>query len=150
MTTFWFSIKSNETLTLTEKNAKNSQWNIEAPTESAVYKLSVNVKDIYGKTDLVVKYFNVLDVQPPKISLTSPTESTTVFSAGGTAINFSGTISDDAKIKSIKIVHLNPAATNPLENKLKFINHAEADWQKTSDSVGNLIFNVAIPKENYD
>jgi len=146
----WSSIKSNETLTLTEKNAKNSQWNIEAPTESAIYKLSVNVKDIYGKTDLVVKYFNVLDVQPPKISLTSPTESTTVFSAGGTAINFSGTISDDSKIKSIKIVHLNPAATNPLENKLKFINPAEADWQKISDSVGNLVFDVAIPKENYD
>ena len=146
----WSSIKSNETLTLAEKNAKNSQWNIEAPTESAVYKLSVNVKDIYGKTDSVVKYFNVLDVQPPKISLTSPTESTTVFSAGGTAIKFAGTISDDAKIKSIKIVHLNPAATNPLENKLKFINPAEPDWQKISDSDGNLIFDVAIPEENYD
>ncbi len=146
----WSSIKSNETLTLAEKNAKNSQWNIEAPTESAVYKLSVNVKDIYGKTDSVVKYYNVLDVQPPKISLTSPTESTTVFSAVGTAIKFEGTISDDAKIKSIKIVHLNPAAANPLENKLKFINPAEQNWQKTSDSDGNLIFDVEIPKENYD
>ena len=146
----WSSIKSNETLTLAEKNAKNSQWNIEAPTESAVYKLSVNVKDIYGKTDSVVKYYNVLDVQPPKISLTSPTESTTVFSAVGTAIKFEGTISDDAKIKSIKIVHLNPAAANPLENKLKFINPAEPDWQEKSDSVGNLIFKVEIPKENYD
>lgn len=146
----WSSIKSNETLTLTENNAKNSQFNIEAPTESAIYRLSVNVKDIYGKTDSVVKYFNVLDVQPPKISLTSPTESTTVFSAGGTAIKFAGTISDDAKIKSIKIVHLNPAAANPLENKLKFINPAEPDWKKTSDSVGNLVFDVAIPEENYD
>lgn len=146
----WSSIKSNETLPLTEKNAKNSQFNIEAPTESAIYKLSVYVKDIYGKTDSVVKYYNVLDVQPPKISLTSPTESTTVFSAGGTAIKFEGTISDDAKIKSIKIVHLNPAATNPLENKLKFINPAESDWQKISDSVGNLVFDVEIPKENYD
>ena len=145
----WSSIKSNETLTLTENNAKNSQLSIEAPTESAIYKLSVNVKDIYGKTDSVVKYFNVLDVQPPKISLTSPTESTTVFSAGGTAIKFEGTISDDAKIKSIKIVHLNPAATNPLDNKLKFINPAEQNWQKTSDSDGNLIFDVEIPKENY-
>lgn len=146
----WSSIKSNETLTLTEKNAKNSQFNIEAPTESAIYKLSVYVKDIYGKTDSVDKYYNVLDVQPPKISLTSPTESTTVFSAGGTAIKFEGTISDDAKIKSIKIVHLNPAAENPLDNKLKFINPAEEDWQKTSDSDGNLIFDVEIPKENYD
>lgn len=146
----WSSIKSNETLTLTENNAKNSQFNIEAPTESAIYRLSVNVKDIYGKTDSVVKYFNVLDVQPPKISLISPTESTTVFSAGGTAIKFAGTISDDAKIKSIKIVHLNPAATNPLDNKLKFINPAEEDWQKTRDSVGNLIFDVEIPKENFD
>lgn len=146
----WSSIKSNETLTLAEKNAKNSQFNIEAPTESAIYKLSVYVKDIYGKTDSVVKYFNVLDVQPPKISLISPTESTTVFSAGGTAIKFAGTISDDAKIKSIKIVHLNPAATNPLDNKLKFINPAEEDWQKTRDSVGNLIFDVEIPKENFD
>lgn len=147
----WSSIKSNETLPLTEKNAKNSQFNIEAPTESAIYKLSVYVKDIYGKTDSVVKYYNVLDVQPPKISLTSPTESTTVFSAGGTAIKFEGTISDDAKIKSIKIVHLNPAATNPLENKLKFINPAEEDWKKSSpDEDGNLIFDVEIPKENYD
>ena len=146
----WSSIKSNETLPLTEKNAKNSQFNIEAPTESAIYKLSVYVKDIYGKTDSVVKYFNVLDVQPPKISLTSPTESTTVFSDGCTAIKFEGTISDDAKIESIKIVHLNPAAANPLENKLKFINPAEPDWQKTSDSDGNLIFDVEIPKENYD
>lgn len=147
----WSSIKSNETLTLTETNAKNSQLSIEAPTESAIYKLSVNVKDIYGKTDSVVKYFNVLDVQPPKISLTSPTESTTVFSAGGTAIKFEGTISDDAKIKSIKIVHLNPAAANPLENKLKFINPAEQNWQKSSpDEDGNLIFDVEIPKENYD
>lgn len=146
----WTSIKSNETLILAEKNAKNSQWNIEAPTESAIYKLSVNVKDIYGKTDSVVKYYNVLDVQPPKISLTSPTESTTVFSAVGTAIKFEGTISDDAKIKSIKIVHLNPAATNPLENKLKFINPAEPDWKKTSDSDGNLVFDVEDPKENYD
>ncbi|MDY5917877.1 MAG: hypothetical protein SPJ55_05680 [Treponema sp.] len=146
----WSSIKSNETLPLTEKNAKNSQFNIEAPTESAIYKLSVNVKDIYGKTDSVVKFFKVLDVQPPKISLTSPTESTTVFSAGGTAIKFEGTISDDAKIKSIKIVHLNPAAANPLENKLKFINPAEEDWKKPSDSVGNLVFAVEDPKENYD
>lgn len=146
----WSSIKSNETLPLTEKNAKNSQFNIEAPTESAIYKLSVYVKDIYGKTDSVVKYYNVLDVQPPKISLTSPTESTTVFSAVDTAIKFEGTISDDAKIKSIKIVHLNPAATNPLDNKLKFINPAEPDWKKTSDSDGNLIFDVAIPEENYD
>ena len=146
----WSSIKSNETLPLTEKNAKNSQFNIEAPTESAIYKLSVYVKDVYGKTDSVVKYYNVLDVQPPKISLTSPTESTTVFSAGGTAIKFEGTISDDAKIESIKIVHLNPAAANPLENKLKFINPAEQNWQKPSDSVGNIVFDVAIPEENYD
>lgn len=146
----WSSIKSNEPLALTENNAKNSQFNIEAPTESAIYKLSVYVKDIYGKTDSVVKYYNVLDVQPPKISLTSPTESTTVFSAVGTAIKFEGTISDDAKIESIKIVHLNPAATNPLENKLKFINPAEEDWQKLSDSDGNLIFDVEIPEVNYD
>lgn len=146
----WSSIKSNETLPLTENNAKNSQFNIEAPTESAIYKLSVNVKDIYGKTDSVVKYYNVLDVQPPKISLTSPTESTTVFSAGGKAIKFEGTISDDARIKSIKIVHLNPTAANPLENKLKFINPAEEDWKKEEDSVGNLIFDVEIPKENFD
>ena len=114
---------------------------------------------IYGYTRVSTKkqldgygvdYYNVLDVQPPKISLTSPTESTTVFSAGGTAIKFEGTISDDAKIESIKIVHLNPAAANPLENKLKFINPAEQNWQKPSDSVGNIVFDVAIPEENYD
>lgn len=38
-----------------------------------------------------------------------------------------------------------------MENKLKFINPAEEDWQKSSpDEDGNLIFDVAILEENHD
>ena len=145
------SIKNNEELILAEANAKNSQWNIESPAESAVYKLTVNTKDIYDNTDSITKYFNVLDVQPPKITLTVPESSSSILVSGSTKLKFDGTISDDGLIKKIKIVHLNPSST-ALENKIKYINTAEEGWnlENASDSIGNFVYNLEVPQYNFD
>ncbi|MBQ8776277.1 MAG: hypothetical protein IJZ71_02210 [Treponema sp.] len=145
------SIKNNEELILAEANAKNSQWNIESPAESAVYKLTVNTKDIYDNTDSITKYFNVLDVQPPKITLTVPESSSSILVSGSTKLKFDGTISDDGLIKKIKIVHLNPSST-ALENKIKYINTAEDGWnlENASDSIGNFVYNLEVPQYDFD
>ena len=145
------SIKNNEELILAEANAKNSQWNIESPAESAVYKLTVNTKDIYDNTDSITKYFNVLDVQPPKITLIAPETSSSILVSGSTKLKFDGTISDDGLIKKIKIVHLNPSST-ALENKIKYINTAEEGWnlKNASDSIGNFVYNLEVPQYSYD
>lgn len=142
------NIKTNETLTLAEENTKNSQWYIESPAESAVYKLSVTVTDMYNNTSSLDRYFNVLDVQPPKISLVTPAEGSNVFSYAGTSIPLSGTVSDDGKINKLKVAYLYPEKS--LENKIKFINHAEPDWNKSSDSEGNLIFDIPLPEPSFD
>lgn len=142
------NIKTNETLTLAEENTKNSQWYIESPAESAVYKLSVTVTDMYNNTSSLDRYFNVLDVQPPKISLVTPAEGSNEFSYAGTSIPLSGTVSDDGKIKSLKVAYLYPEKS--LENKIKFINHAEPDWNKSSDSEGNLIFDIPLPEPSFN
>ena len=142
------NIKTNETLALAEENTKNSQWYIESPAESAVYKLSVTVTDMYNNTSSLDRYFNVLDVQPPKISLVTPAEGSNVFSYAGTSIPLSGTVSDDGKIKLLKVAYLYPEKS--LENKIKFINHAEPDWNKSSDSEGNLIFDIPLPEPSFD
>lgn len=142
------NIKTNETLALAEENTKNSQWYIESPAESAVYKLSVTVTDMYDNTASLERYFNVLDVQPPKISLVTPAEGSNVFSYAGTSIPLSGTVSDDGKIKSLKVAYLYPEKS--LENKIKFINHAEPDWNKSSDSEGNLIFDISLPEPSFN
>lgn len=145
------SIKNNEELILAEANAKNSQWNIESPAESAVYKLTVNTKDIYDNTDSITKYFNVLDVQPPKITLIAPETSSSILVSGSTKLKFDGTISDDGLIKKIKIVHLNPSST-ALENKIKYINTAEEGWnlENASDSIGNFVYNLEVPQYSFD
>ena len=145
------SIKNNEELILAEANAKNSQWNIESPAESAVYKLTVNTKDIYDNTDSITKYFNVLDVQPPKITLIAPETSSSILVSGSTKLKFDGTISDDGLIKKIKIVHLNPSST-ALENKIKYINTAEEGWnlENASDSIGNFVYNLEVPQYDFD
>lgn len=142
------NIKTNETLTLAEENTKNSQWYIESPAESAVYKLSVTVTDMYNNTSSLERYFNVLDVQPPKISLVTPAEGSNVFSYSGTSIPLSGTVSDDGKINKLKVAYLYPEKS--LENKIKFINHAEPDWNKSSDSEGNLIFDISLPEPSFN
>ena len=142
-------LKNDEVLNLSEENAKNSQFNITVPVDSAYYKITVKTKDIFGNTDTVEKYYNVLDVQPPKIILNSPIEGSSVFNYSGSIIPIKGSVSDDGSIKSLKIAYLNPTVEDA-DNKIKYINHSEPDWDKEEDSVGNLIFTVDLPEPTFD
>ena len=142
-------LKNDEVLNLSEENAKNSQFNITVPVDSGFYKMTVKTKDIFGNTDVVEKYYNVLDVQPPKIILNSPIEGSSVFNYSGSKIPFKGTVSDDGTVKSLKIAYLNPTVEDA-DNKIKYINHSEPDWNKEEDSVGNLVFTIDLPEPTFD
>lgn len=142
-------LKNDEVLNLSEENAKNSQFNITVPVDSSYYKITVTTKDIFGKKDTVEKYYNVLDVQPPKIILDSPIEGSSVFDYSGSKIPFSGTVSDDGTVKSLKIAYLNPTVEDA-DNKIKYINHSEPDWNKEEDSEGNLVFTIDLPEPTFD
>ena len=142
-------LKNDEVLNLSEENAKNSQFNITVPVDSSYYKITVKTKDIFGNKDTVEKYYNVLDVQPPKIILDSPIEGSSVFDYSGSKIPFSGTVSDDGTVKSLKIAYLNPTVEDA-DNKIKYINHSEPDWNKKEDSVGNLVFTIDLPEPTFN
>lgn len=142
-------LKNDEVLNLSEENAKNSQFNITVPVDSSYYKITVKTKDIFGNTDTVEKYYNVLDVQPPKIILNSPIEGSSVFNYSGSKIPFKGTVSDDGTVKSLKIAYLNPTVEDA-DNKIKYINHSEPDWNIEEDSVGNLVFTIDLPEPTFN
>lgn len=142
-------LKNDEVLNLSEENAKNSQFNITVPVDSSYYKITVKTEDIFGNKDAVEKYYNVLDVQPPKIILNSPKEGSSVFDYSGSKIPFKGTVSDDGTVKSLKIAYLNPTVEDA-DNKIKYINHSEPDWNKEKDSVENLVFTIDLPEPTFD
>ncbi len=146
----FLSVKEGQ-LTLSEENAKSSDFDISVPSESGIYKLEVNTTDLYDNSDSVVKYFEILDVKPPTIEILSPTENSSILNSTG-KIKFVGNIIDDGNVQSVKLVYLNPNINTP-ENKIKFINSAEKDWDLQNgkaDSLGNIVYSVNLQEPVFD
>lgn len=115
----------NKKLSLSEDKAKSSQWAITSPSENGIYKLTMSIKDLNGKTGSLIRYFKVLDVSPPKINITSPAKDSAVLeSSDAKNITFTGTVTDDGKIKenSLYLVFLNPDVekSKEVENKVRY------------------------------
>ncbi len=137
---------------------KYSAWTVVAPAENGSYKIVLELKDIYGNTDTVTKYFDVSDVRAPQINITSPLNDTSAIVNANGNITFTGTISDDGKLESVAMVWLNPALRNNPENKIKYLTgndksltHSDddPDWSigtaaGADDGVGNKIFKFTL------
>ena len=135
-------------LALLEKDAKSSQWAIDVPSEIGEYKLDIKVTDIYGEKIEDTRYYKVLDVQPPKIQLTFPSENGSPALTSNGKIKFEGAIIDDGKIASCKIVYLNPQELTP-DNKITYLNGTNSVWnsvtpdnQKSANK--NIIFDLPL------
>ena len=135
-------------LALLEKDAKSSQWAIDVPSEIGEYKLDIKVTDIYGEKIEDTRYYKVLDVQPPKIQLTFPSENGSPALTSNGKIKFEGVIIDDGKISSCKIVYLNPQELTP-DNKITYLNGTNSVWnyvtpdnQKGANK--NIIFDLPL------
>ena len=135
-------------LTLLEKAAKSSQWAIDVPSEIGEYKLDIKVTDIYGAEIEDTRYYKVLDVQPPKIQLTVPSENGSPALTANGKIKFEGSIIDDGKIASCKIVYLNPQELTP-DNKITYLNGTNSIWDSvTPDNQKganrNIVFDLPL------
>jgi len=135
-------------LTLLEKAAKSSQWAIDVPSEIGEYKLDIKVTDIYGAEIEDTRYYKVLDVQPPKIQLTVPSENGSPALTSNGKIKFQGSIIDDGKIASCKIVYLNPQKLTP-DNKITYLNGTNSIWDSvTPDNQKganrNIVFDLPL------
>lgn len=128
---------------------KYAAWKIEAPSRKGTYKLVLEVKDVYGASDTVTKYFKTSDVSAPKIEITLPQDgSSAIVNAEGN-ITFTGTVTDDGEIDSVAMVWLNPAKRDDPSNKIKFLTGTDSIWNSASlvgfeDTDGNKIFKFDI------
>ena len=89
-----------------------------------------------------------MDVQPPKIQLTFPSENGSPSLTSNGKIKFEGAIIDDGKISSCKIVYLNPQELTP-DNKITYLNGTNSVWNSvTPDNQKgankNIIFDLPL------
>ncbi|SFI43630.1 hypothetical protein SAMN04487775_101364 [Treponema bryantii] len=144
-----FNELANKTIKLSEDKAKTSAWSINAPNDEGVYELSLKVSDLHGKSASIQRYFKIMDVKAPDIVLNY--NASALANANGD-INFSGTVSDDGRIESLKIIFLNPDDSTPA-NMIRYANGNELFWDSTDtpeDNYGNRIFTITLGNPTYD
>ena len=146
-----FDFYSSGTLNLSEEEAKYSAWTVKTPAEEGNYSLTVTVEDLTGNVDSVTKYFKNLDVSPPRITIETPASSSSVLAESDATIKFKGYVSDDSSITSFYVAFLNPAKSNDVENKIRFMSGSDttAAWKSGTangytDSDGNKIYKITL------
>lgn len=140
-------VKSSGNLNLSDENAKSSSWALNVPAEFGNYKFTIRTTDIYGSYVEAIKYYQVLDIQPPKINLESPTEGSSAITKNQT-ISFKGTIVDDGVVSNCKITYLKD--TSP-ESKIKYLNGSSEAWNNSTDEeFGNKIFTLDLGEGTFD
>lgn len=140
---------------LLEENAKYTSWNIKAPKENGNYKLTLEVTDINGNSDSIERYFKIMDIQPPEISIEGSANSSSVLENSDATIRFKGFVSDDGVVKKLSLVHLNPAKSGDPDNRTKYLAGSESDWDKATldgwtDSNGNILYSITLTSPVYD
>ena len=141
---------NEKALNLSEEQAKTSAWSIKAPSEEGVYRLTIKIIDINGKTGKLERFFKTMDVQAPEISVS--VNSSALINENGD-IEFSGTASDDGKIQSLKVILLNPEYNDEPDNMIRYVGGKESFWNsadKATDSYNNKIFNIKCDFTKYD
>lgn len=142
---------SDKALVLSEENAKTSAWSVKAPSDEGVYRLTLKIKDITGiEGENLVRYFETLDIHAPTINLNY---NNSAFAKANGDIEFTGNITDDGKIKSFKVIFLNPEHNDDPNNINRYVGGKEDFWNsadKSEDDFGNKIFNIPLSSATYN
>lgn len=126
-----FEGKQNVLLSLSEENAKTTQWSILSPSQNGIYEVCVTVVDLNGKTISQTRYFKTMDVKAPKIHLDTIPAALTNRDGN---ITFSGTVVDDGTVKSLRLIYLNPNYNSDSENLIRYMGGKESFWEPPADS----------------
>ncbi|MBO6219382.1 MAG: hypothetical protein J6I53_00090 [Treponema sp.] len=151
----WQAEKENISLSLSEVGGKYSAWSLVAPTLNGNYCLSVTVTDIYGTSSTTTKYFKTLDIKPPTIEFdSSSAQNASSALTSNHKITFSGLVSDDGDIDSLKVVYLNPNLSNDATNKIKYMSGTDTDWDDITsgnkDDSGNIVYDLTTDLESVE
>lgn len=133
----WSSSVAKTEIPLSTEEASFSAFSIKTPSVNGKYRIIFNVTDIYGKTGGKTKYIKILDVNPPKIKLTSPESDSSVLADKDGNITFAGTAGDDGNVSSLSLIYLNPEANDDSVNIIRYMSGSEAEWEKAS-ATGSL------------
>ena len=155
----WTSYTGETALTLSDTGAKYSPWTVVMPSENGNYKITVTVTDLNGTTSSITRYCRILDVQPPKITISSPAGSSSLVSSsdGITSdgnVTLSGAVTDDGTVSSLIIVYLNPNLSDDADNKIKYLSGTDSEYDNAtgsgySDENGNILYNITLPDPVY-
>ena len=154
-------LKGPEEISLPEENAKNASISITAPADNGRYFVKINLVDINGKSaEEAIRYFKVMDVTPPKIEVSPKDSSVFVSSDANGNITFSGKVTDDGYIKSLKMIYLDPRANKIPENIVRYQSGSETFWNQTGNatdvvtyhsvSYSNKLYDIPLGESVYD
>lgn len=146
---------TESSIKIPDESAKYTAWSVTSPSENGNYKITLKITDIYGTSDSVVRYFKVMDVQPPSITISSPENGSSALSSPDANLTFSGEVSDDGTVKSLALVYLNPAKNDDTENRIKYLNGSESDWKNATesgftDANGNIVYLLSLMHTGFD
>ena len=145
-------LRGPEEIRLPEENAKNAAISITTPVDNGRYFTKINLTDIYGnQAQEVIRYFKVMDVTPPKIEVSPKDSSIFVSSDANGNIAFTGKVTDDGHIKSLKMIYLDPRANKIPENIVHYQSGSEAFWNGSGNASDVVTYNgVAYTNKLYD
>jgi len=150
----WTLSKQNTIDLDSEKNPKYYAWTVYAPAETCEFFIEASCTDIYGNSSIVVdtekkaeakslkKYMNVSDVNPPRITVTTSTQ-TSLFGDASGNFKIEGNITDDDvdNIPELVLVWI-----KNLENQKNYVNTEYEGWKSDiSASTGDKRFVITLP-----
>ena len=147
--------QSEGELPLSEKGTTYTPWTVTAPNQNGIYKISINILDLYGTSSSITKYFRILDVKPPKIEVKSPVNGSSLLADSNGKINFDVEVTDDGSLQSFEIVYLNPEKSRDADNKIKYLSGTDDDFKNASesgytDTNGNVVYKISLPSPSFD
>lgn len=134
---------------LSEALTKSTAFSVTSPSDVGKYKIILKVTDMYGSSSQEEKYFEIMDVSAPKITIEKPENEKSVFdvSEKNGNIPFTIKLSDDGQITTLKMVYLNPEKANDAANKVKYMTSTQTDWDIATkngaeDTNKNIVYNL--------
>ena len=126
----WSVTSAESEIALSDEGSTYSAFTLKTPSMNGLYRIIFNVSDIYGKSVTKTKYIRVLDVNAPKVNITSPANGSSVLADKNGNITFSGSVGDDGSISALSLIYLNPLANDDPANIIRYMSGSEPDWDK--------------------
>lgn len=143
----WVKVKSDTKDLSAENYPKYYAWEAYALAETCQFYVEASCVDVNGVESVssIKRYMNVSDVNPPKITVTTSTQ-TSLFGDSKGNFKIEGNVIDDDvdNIPQLVLVWIKNA-----ENQKKYVNTEYDGWKKDISAVtGDLRFEITLPERD--